>query len=888
MSSPKAETEPIVSYNPDADDEGAVLLAVSAKSEPDLTSELKQSTDELYLFDTLIELCRNNIKYFEEDETESGLRIHGAFVGLIDHIETAKPLVTEVQGFVHEYDLDPASPGNGFRSFLYVMNSCVKTTLKLARYVMENRGTILFRKAVYVKEVEAYNHLMASLCTCLKHCHTLRKWSKPGELFPEAHSVEELLSKAETINQFCFYGRCLGFQFCESMRPLLKFISIGMAGFSEGYYSEGGRISKATSLMYTSTKYMLDPELRARRIVNISQHSNVDFCKAFWFLAESELLHSLPSFVGFKVKVSRVITIPPEPLALKAEKSDKMIDIPVPKSYSGPGPISARLISAVKRKGMIGEKVNTRSTIHPPSSSLLFHCHGGGFVAQSSKSHESYLREWAVQLNVPILSIDYSLAPESPFPRALEEVFYAYCWALKNCELLGTTAEKIIFAGDSAGANLNLGCVMRCIEMGVRRPDGIFLAYCPVLISFVPSPARMLCLMDPLLPFGFMMRCLKAYACPSRDVLEHNRRRLQERQAVVNAGSSTVNNSTSSYELVQHNRDAEEKPEIKSVLDDARSDHSGSPDNSAWDQLNSINTVQLNNQHLSPLSDTISDTLALKSQTVGNTIDLMSPDESNTITSLEEDSQPITLQQVNLGTEQSNVTVIDDLDIDLPSDMSSEQNTNKNVSDFIERYVLDTTTNAAGELEPILRPVSRTASEENVVLDIGRETLSVQNLQEKVSTVASSLVNRVSSTFNAITMSKPISSSESLSEFQSNLDALIARSPSDEFIFEVPKDSHLSPYWATDEVLSQFPPTKILTVVLDPCLDDCVMFAKRLKNLNNPVTLDILPGLPHGFLNFASISKEAHEGSKMCIKRIAELLEQSDQAPDDGTSKNCC
>lgn len=837
----------------------------------------KNTANGLYFFDTLIELCKNNIKYFEDDETESGLRIHGAFVGLIDHIETAKPLVREVQDFVHEYDFDEDTPGNGFRSFLYVVDCCVKTTLKLARYVMENRGTMLFRKAVYVKEVEAYNHLMASLCTCLKHCHTLRRWTTPGELFPDSRSVEELLGKAETINQFCFYGRCLGFQFCESMKPLLKFISIGMAGFSEGYYSEGGRISKATSLMYTSTKYMLDPELRARRIVNISQHSNVDFCKAFWFLAESELMHSLPSFIGFKVKVCRVITIPPEPIQLKAEKSDDIIDIPIPQSHGGAGPVKARLISAVKRKGMLGEKVNTRSTIHPPSTGLIFHCHGGGFVAQSSKSHESYLREWAVSLNVPILSIDYSLAPESPFPRALEEVFYAYCWALKNCELLGTTGEKIIFAGDSAGANLNLGCAMKCIETGVRRPDGIFLAYCPVLISFVPSPARMLCLMDPLLPFGFMMRCLKAYACPSKEILEQNRRRLEERQAIVNAGSTA--NSSSSYVVIQKTNGT--------VDEDNKSDHSESPENSAWDQLNCISNVQLNNQHLSPVSDTVSDTLALKSQTAGNTIDLMSPDESNTITSLEEDSQPITLQQINLKTEQSNVTVMDDLDMDLPSDISSEQNTNKYVSDFIDRYVLDTTTNAAGEIEPILRPVSRSASEENVVLDIGRETISVQNLQEKVSSVASNLVNRVSSTFNAITTSKPISSSGSQSEFQSNLEALIARSPSDEFIFEVPKDSHLSPYWATDEVLSQFPPTKILSVVLDPCLDDCVMFAKRLKKLNRPVSLDILPGLPHGFLNFASISKEAHEGSKICVRRIAELLELS-LPSDDTETKNCC
>lgn len=43
---------------------------------------------------------------------------------------------------------------------------------------------------------------------------------------------------------------------------------------------------------------------------------------------------------------------------------------------------------------------------------------------------------------------DYSLAPRAPFPRALEEVFYAYCWALKNCELLGSTAERVILVGE--------------------------------------------------------------------------------------------------------------------------------------------------------------------------------------------------------------------------------------------------------------------------------------------------------------------------------------------------------------------------------------------------------------------------------------------------------
>lgn len=39
------------------------------------------------------------------------------------------------------------------------------------------------------------------------------EWSEPGELFPAGdHSPQELLAKAESINQYCFYGRCLGFQ----------------------------------------------------------------------------------------------------------------------------------------------------------------------------------------------------------------------------------------------------------------------------------------------------------------------------------------------------------------------------------------------------------------------------------------------------------------------------------------------------------------------------------------------------------------------------------------------------------------------------------------------------------------------------------------------------
>ncbi|CAB0019464.1 unnamed protein product, partial [Nesidiocoris tenuis] len=65
------------------------------------------------------------------------------------------------------------------------------------------------------------------------------------------------------------------------------------------------------------------------------------------------------------------------------------------------------------------------------------------------------------------------------------------------------------FYRDSAGANLVLGITMKCIERNVRLPDGIFVAYVPTLLRFIATPARLLCLIDPLLPFGFLLGCIK-------------------------------------------------------------------------------------------------------------------------------------------------------------------------------------------------------------------------------------------------------------------------------------------------------------------------------------------------------------------------------------------
>ncbi len=59
---------------------------------------------------------------------------------------------------------------------------------------------------------------------------------------------------------------------------------------------------------------------------------------------------------------------------------------------------------------------------------------------------------------------------------------------------------------------------------------------------------------------------------------------------------------------------------------------------------------------------------------------------------------------------------------------------------------------------------------------------------------------------------------------------------------------------------------------MDALLDDSVMFAKKLRNMNQPVTLTVVEDLPHGFLSLFQLSKETQEASNICVKQIREVF----------------
>lgn len=167
-----------------------------------------------------------------------------------------------------------------------------------------------------------------------------------------------------------------------------------------------------------------------------------------------------------------------------------------------------------KKSSMIYRMLD--SMINPKKKSanaLVIHVHGGGFVAMSSGSHQSYSRMWANTLGVPIFSVDYRLAPGDQFPAALNDVWQTYYWLVLNAELvLGIKPEKIVLVGDSSGGNLIAAVTIMAIERGLRKPDGLVLCYPALSLSklrFVPS--LLLATDDPLLPYPFLKMCLDSY-----------------------------------------------------------------------------------------------------------------------------------------------------------------------------------------------------------------------------------------------------------------------------------------------------------------------------------------------------------------------------------------
>lgn len=94
--------------------------------------------------------------------------------------------------------------------------------------------------------------------------------------------------------------------------------------------------------------------------------------------------------------------------------------------------------------------------------------HGGGFVLGSVELMDDIARKLCRDVDAVVVSVDYRLAPEHPFPAAHDDALAATLWAMQNVAALGGDPSRVAVAGESAGGNLAASTALRLRDLGKR------------------------------------------------------------------------------------------------------------------------------------------------------------------------------------------------------------------------------------------------------------------------------------------------------------------------------------------------------------------------------------------------------------------------------------
>lgn len=97
---------------------------------------------------------------------------------------------------------------------------------------------------------------------------------------------------------------------------------------------------------------------------------------------------------------------------------------------------------------------------------VIMYVHGGGYVAGSCNDHRGFISKFAKNTGVANLVYEYRLAPEHPYPAALDDSVVMYQWLLQS----GYTPQNIVIAGESAGGGLTLALLLALKDRGMPMP----------------------------------------------------------------------------------------------------------------------------------------------------------------------------------------------------------------------------------------------------------------------------------------------------------------------------------------------------------------------------------------------------------------------------------
>ena len=113
-----------------------------------------------------------------------------------------------------------------------------------------------------------------------------------------------------------------------------------------------------------------------------------------------------------------------------------------------------------------GVKAEWITAKNAASDRVIMYLHGGGYVMGSIDTHRELMARLSKAAQARVLAVDYRLAPENPFPAAVDDSISAYRWLLAQ----GYKPGRIVIAGDSAGGGLTVSTLVALRDLGATTP----------------------------------------------------------------------------------------------------------------------------------------------------------------------------------------------------------------------------------------------------------------------------------------------------------------------------------------------------------------------------------------------------------------------------------
>jgi acetyl esterase/lipase len=182
-------------------------------------------------------------------------------------------------------------------------------------------------------------------------------------------------------------------------------------------------------------------------------------------------------------------TLLPEWISMAREAGDGPFELPTNEALSRDGAfeVEERAVPGPEGAPDISLLI-CRPTGAPGPRPVVYHTHGGGMVLGNNRLGMDVTMDWAAELGLVVVSVEYRLAPEHPHPAPVEDCYAGLLWTAEHAKEIGGDPDRIILAGGSAGGGLTAAIALLARDQKGPRAIGQVLL-CPMLDDRNDTPS---------------------------------------------------------------------------------------------------------------------------------------------------------------------------------------------------------------------------------------------------------------------------------------------------------------------------------------------------------------------------------------------------------------